>query len=193
MEALVISLLNESGIRPHSVTSRVKTPSSLERKILKRPMGYESLDAIHDLSGIRITTYFADEVDRVAELIIREFEIDEQNSIDKRRTLDPDRFGYLSLHFVASIKNPRDELPEYARFAGTKIEIQIRSILQHAWAEIEHDLGYKTAHAIPDSVRRQFAKVLRRIGRTCPRAFDPTPSLFRSIWILFCITWSRQG
>jgi hypothetical protein len=48
-------------------------------------------------------------------------------------------------------------LPEYARYSGLKAEIQIRTILQHAWAEIEHDLGYKTTLAVPRAARRQFS------------------------------------
>lgn len=72
---------------------------------------------------------------------------------------DPDRFGYLSLHFIARLSDGRVELVEYRRFKGLRFEIQIRSILQHAWAEIEHDLGYKSASGVPAEVRRRFARV----------------------------------
>jgi putative GTP pyrophosphokinase len=50
-------------------------------------------------------------------------------------------------------------LSEYREFAGMPFEIQIRSILQHAWAEIEHDLGYKSKVAVPKEIRRKFARV----------------------------------
>ncbi|TMR94372.1 GTP pyrophosphokinase [Nonomuraea basaltis] len=79
--------------------------------------------------------------------------------MDKRKALDPDRFGYLSLHYVASLDTRRAELAEYKRFANNGFEIQIRSILQHAWAEIEHDLGYKSRLGVPSTTRRRFSRL----------------------------------
>lgn len=58
---------------------------------------------IKDISGIRIITFFPDDVDAVAKLIQKEFAIDYSQSVDKRILLDPDRFGYLSLHYVAKL------------------------------------------------------------------------------------------
>ena len=158
-EALLRHLLAEAGIVPHSLTSRVKERDSLRRKIQRREGAYETLSAVTDIAGVRITTFFADDVDKVAELIVREFNVDFANSIDKRTVLDPDRFGYLSLHFIVSFSDARRRLPEYSRFSEFKLEIQIRSILQHAWAEIEHDLGYKNARAVPREILRQFARL----------------------------------
>ena len=102
---------------------------------------------------------FSDDVDKIAKVIQDEFEVDEVNSVDKREILDPDRFGYLSLHYVIKLNDKRISLPEYKRFKDLKIEIQIRSILQHAWAEIEHDLGYKSKHSVPRKVRRNFSRL----------------------------------
>ena len=53
----------------------------------------------------------------------------------------------------------RLNLREYHAFEGLKCEIQIRSVLQHAWAEIEHDLGYKSEIAIPKGIRRNFSRL----------------------------------
>jgi len=50
-------------------------------------------------------------------------------------------------------------LPEYKRFSGLVAEIQVRTILQHAWAEIEHDIQYKAISALPTRVRRRFASL----------------------------------
>ena len=96
-----------------------------------------------DITGVRVITYFADQVDEIAKVMEGEFNIDIKNSIDKRDILDPDRFGYLSLHYViVSLSSARCALAEYRSFSELKAEVQVRSILQHAWAEIEHDLGY---------------------------------------------------
>jgi putative GTP pyrophosphokinase len=159
LHSLVSAVLEEQGISVHSVTCRVKGRDNLSKKLLKPGSSYSNLEEITDIAGIRITTFFSDDVDRVAELLEREFTIDWPNSIDKRAMLDPDRFGYLSLHHVLGLAEERAKLTEYRRFRGLKVEVQTRSILQHAWAEIEHDLGYKTASGVPNEIRRRFSRL----------------------------------
>ena len=156
---LIADLLRGAGIRVHSVTNRVKRRQSLERKLGRGEAKYAALANVTDVVGLRVITYFPDEVDAVAEVIEREFEIDPENSVDRRATLEPDRFGYLSLHYVAAIGPTRRELAEWAQYGAMRFEIQIRSILQHAWAEIEHDLGYKSPGSIPRPVRRRFSRL----------------------------------
>ena len=124
---LIGRLLAASEISVHSISFRCKTLKSLERKILKKA-GYPSLEKITDLAGVRIITHYSDDVDRVAALVESEFLIDRDNSIDKRVALDPDRFGYLSLHYVGQMNESRTELKEYAAFKGLKLEIQFCSI-----------------------------------------------------------------
>lgn len=159
VENLISDLLTQNKLRVHSITSRIKDRKSLEDKLIKERAKYKSLTDVTDISGIRIITYFADEVDAVASIINREFEIDQENSVDRRALLDPDRFGYLSLHYVAKLSPTRLKLTEYSRFSDCKTEIQIRSILQHTWAEIQHDLGYKNRRAVPREIQRRFSQL----------------------------------
>ena len=159
LRGLVEELLTIRGQKYHSVTARTKARASVETKVLSGGRRYAVLSDVTDLTGVRIITYFADDVDKVADIITAEFAIDEENSVDKRAVLDPDRFGYLSLHFVVGLRSDRATLLEYSRFTNLKAEIQIRSILQHAWAEIEHDLGYKTALGVPRTFRREFSRL----------------------------------
>jgi putative GTP pyrophosphokinase len=159
LSGLIETVLRDENLVVHSVTSRGKDVLSLRGKLQDREPPYQTLTDITDLSGVRITTYFADDVDAVGRLIEREFDVDQQNSVDKRATHDPDRFGYLSLHYVASLTQTRAALTEYRAYSGLKCEVQVRSVLQHAWAEIEHDLGYKTKGQIPYRVRRRFARI----------------------------------
>jgi putative GTP pyrophosphokinase len=162
LEGLIEELLAEHGIDMHSVGSRVKATESLIRKVRQsRKSGkeYPNLAAVTDVLGARIITYFPSDVDRVAEVVESEFDIDYRNSVDRRDSLAPDTFGYLSLHYVAKLSPERLGLLEYRRFSQCVFEIQIRSILQHAWAEIEHDLGYKSKHAVPRSIRRKFSQI----------------------------------
>jgi ppGpp synthetase/RelA/SpoT-type nucleotidyltranferase len=159
MKELTHIALLEGGVRPHTVMYRVKERSSAERKIERKARADYSLKDVTDLLGLRVITYFDYEVNKAAEIIEAEFAVDHANSVDKRTTLDPDRFGYLSLHYVVTLGASRRKLAEYRTFEGVRFEIQIRSILQHAWAEIEHDLGYKSAHAIPAPLRRRFSRL----------------------------------
>lgn len=159
LETLIRTLLRAHHIEVHSVSSRLKARHSLEAKLNRPDAHYTCLKEVTDIVGIRIITFFADDVDEVAQVIEREFDIDEANSVDKRASLDPDRFGYLSVHYVLSLPGKRLELEEYKRFDGCLAEIQVRSILQHAWAEMEHDLGYKSDQAVPRDIRRGFARL----------------------------------
>jgi ppGpp synthetase/RelA/SpoT-type nucleotidyltranferase len=174
-------LLAAENFRP-PIQQRVKDRTSLARKVLSNPQ-YSSLTDISDVAGIRIITYYADEVDWVASIIKKEFEAIKVT--DKRAEHGLSEFGYRALHCAVRLKTPRSELLEYRRFAGLTAEIQICSILEHTWAEIEHDLGYKSSVLVPAQIQRnliqlagvvenadqQFQKLrdeLKEHGRTVP-------------------------
>lgn len=158
LRSLLNTLIRDSKISVHSLNERVKTRKSLETKIIKKDK-YEKISDITDIVGVRIITHYSDDVDKIANLVEKEFSIDIKNSIDKRTSMEPDRFGYLSLHYIASLKSNRTRLREYTSYKGIKFEIQIRSILQHAWAEIEHDIGYKSNTGLPTEIRRYFSRL----------------------------------
>lgn len=164
LESLIRDLLTRKGILFHGVNHRVKLQDSAERK-MARPRngeanaGPRTLESLTDLLGVRVVTYFQTGIETVAEVIQDEFDIDWKNSVDKQATLDADRFGYLSMHYVAELKKDRTTLPVHQDYDGIKFEIQIRSILQHAWAEMEHDLGYKSEAAVPRDYRRRFSRL----------------------------------
>ncbi len=159
ISGLIRELLHHAAVDVHSVTARVKKRQSASKKLARDPEKYAELSDLTDLLGIRVITYFSDEVDKVASILTPHFSVDEATSVDKRATMDPDRFGYLSLHFIAELRSDRLGLVEYSRFAGMRFELQVRSILQHAWAEIEHDLGYKADMALPREMRRRFSRL----------------------------------
>lgn len=158
LRSTISGLMLTDGIKTHSISSRVKSRESLEGKVNIKG-DYNCIEDITDVIGVRIITHFSDEVDTIAKIIEREFSIDSLNSIDKRATLEPDRFGYLSLHYVLSLSENRVTLPENKPYEGLKAEIQIRSILQHTWAEIEHDIGYKSSIEVPVIIKRKFSRL----------------------------------
>lgn len=158
LKSLIESFLLHSDIEVHTIACRIKDRNSLEKKIIAKGT-YSCLSDITDVVGVRIITHYSDDVDKIAKIIEKEFSVDKLNSIDKRATLEPDRFGYLSLHYIVGLKKERLNLVEYANFKEIKAEIQIRSILQHTWAEIEHDTGYKSNTGIPNEIRRRFSRL----------------------------------
>ena len=156
---LLQGILREESIECNAITCRLKDRDSLSEKIDRKHDKYKCLGDLTDIAGVRIITYYTEDVDKVTEIVEREFAIDRENSIDKRESLEPDRFGYCSVHYVVEMNQDRLKLREYQAFSGLKCEIQIRSVLQHAWAEIEHDLGYKSEIGIPKSIRRNFSRL----------------------------------
>ncbi len=155
---LLNDLLSTEKIVVHQLVGRTKSLESLSKKIDDKNGKYNSVDDITDIIGIRIITYLESDIDPIAELIEKEFIKDIENSIDKRK-LQADRFGYKSLHVVVGLNDDRTNLKEYKRYKDLKCEIQIRSILQHAWAEIEHDLGYKGEISVPEPYKRSFNRL----------------------------------
>ena len=159
-KGLIEASLQDAGIRCQSVQFRVKTKKKLREKYLDPAKNYKRLDDITDLAGLRIITYYEDEIDQVAEVIKREFDVDLQNSVDKRQ-VEPDRFGYSALNYICRHLSKRTSDVEYKRFAGNCCEIQITSVLRHAWSEIEHE-WYDLKEAYPENV---IEKVL---SYSCP-------------------------
>ncbi len=160
----LLTWLAAAGIKVHSVTVRVKDRDSVARKLARPDRSYTALWDVTDLLGLRIVTYFEDAVDQVGAVLERHLPIDLSRSIDKRKKKDDDGFGYRSLHYVCAIAADDDELRDGPRLGAAlpphaRCEIQVSTVLEHAWAEIEHDLGYKAPSAVPDEFRRRLSRV----------------------------------
>lgn len=150
IEALLAA---EPSLKVHSVAWRCKATASLAQKLARPDRSYDSLWMLTDLVGVRVITYFADAVERVGELIETRLPVDFARSVDKRRHESPE-FGYRSLHYICRLPSVDGALPATACF-----EIQVRTMLEHTWAEIEHDLGYKATEEIPLAVRRRLGRL----------------------------------
>lgn len=140
--------LANAGIVVAALESRVKTESSLAGKLEIKGQKYKSLSDITDIIGLRIITFYLDDVDIVASAVERLFDVDWENTIDKRKAHNLDSFGYMSLHYVCRIK----EMPY-------RFEIQMRTLLQHAWSNMNHDTGYKSGVEIPQEYLRNMNRI----------------------------------
>lgn len=163
MQDVVVTRLNncvkEAGLYIDGVTARVKTPESLAGKLAKKGKKYTSIYDITDLLGARVITFYEDDVDKISSLIDKYFTIDWANSIDKRKGYELDCFGYKSLHYICQIPETMYSDPEHPEINKLRFEIQMRTVLQHAWATINHDIGYKTDVEIPHEYLRSILRL----------------------------------
>ncbi len=157
---LLKELIRESNIEIVSIESRTKSIESFKEKINRPEKNYNNpINDITDLCGIRIITYYTEDIYKIAQLIEDEFKIDSDKSIDKTKINIPDKFGYQSLHYILRIGKKRDKLVEWKSFKMYTAEIQIRTILQHSWAAIDHKLRYKTKKEIPSLLKRKIYRL----------------------------------
>ncbi len=139
-------VLSDAGLTYDHVTARVKEWRSLRSKSRKRrpdgtPMYPHPWQDIHDLIGVRVTTYHSTEIPRIIEALTEVFEV--RRSVDKTaQTRVSGSFGYGSHHLILRVP-PARVAPVLQAYAGREFEVQIRTVLQHAWAEFEHDIRYK--------------------------------------------------
>lgn len=160
LKVLIEDLLKDEGIRFQIVECRTKELKSFREKISRSNKNYSHpLAEITDLSGLRIILYYLEDVELVCDLVKREFNVNSESSIDKGDLLQPNEFGYRSVHFVASLKSDRKALREWRACSDLVAEIQIRTILQHAWAAISHALDYKHEVDVPSASRRQLFRL----------------------------------
>lgn len=154
IRGILVEILDENEIEYHQVQSRTKTLESFSKKYEKPK--YSNPDDLTDLSGIRIITYVEDNIPIICKLIEDNFTIDKENSLDKGSELGLDKVGYKSVHYVGKLPDSRIRLVENKKFKDFKFEIQVRTILQHSWAEIEHDRNYKFSGKLPAKIQRRF-------------------------------------
>ncbi|MBR4593916.1 MAG: hypothetical protein IKO33_04970 [Bacteroidaceae bacterium] len=140
--------LADSGLLVAAIESRVKAYDSLAGKLELKGHKYKSLADLTDILGLRVITFYLDDVDKVASAVERLFTVDWENSVDKRKIHEIDSFGYLSLHYICSV-------PGFPY----RFEIQMRTLLQHAWANMDHDTGYKSGVEIPKRYMRSMSRL----------------------------------
>ncbi|CAN5661226.1 bifunctional ribonuclease/(p)ppGpp synthase [soil metagenome] len=144
--ALVQGILDEAGINYLSVTGRTKTVPSFAEKagrlVAGVPAYVDPLTQITDQLGVRVITYLEDDVDAAAELLNEQVIVQDDRDLGQE-TADQGRFGYASRHLMITLDPAREGHPDYAHLQGRSAQVQIRTVLQHAWAEFEHDIRYK--------------------------------------------------
>lgn len=153
-EDIIREFLDSKSINYVKVESRVKSIKSFENKLRNR-VNYEP-KKMQDLAAVRVIGYVNSDLDEIIKCLKYLFDVDEKRSQDKSDSLGSDKVGYRSTHLISKFSNDRVKLPEYKKFDGIFFEIQIRTILQHAWAEISHDRNYRYSDVLPKEIQRRF-------------------------------------
>lgn len=149
------TLLNEQNIEYLAISSRTKSIEKILEKIIRKQYN-DPANQLTDISGIRIIVYLESSVNKVLTLIRSLFDIDEINSLNKVDILETNQTGYRSVHYVCNLGTQRLSLPECSDFKGLKFEFQVRTVLQHAWAELAHDRKYKFSGRLPRNIEREL-------------------------------------
>ena len=147
--AAIEAMLDEAGINYLSVTGRAKGVSSFagkaRRQVEGRPAFADPLTEITDQVGVRVITYVASDVTAVAELLADQLVVLDDRDLGQE-TAGEGRFGYSSRHLLVSFDTGAEVTYDRMRCAS----VQLRTVLQHAWAEFEHDIRYKGT--VPDQL-----------------------------------------
>lgn len=155
----IVGRLHDDGLNHHDVQFRVKSPASTAEKMsrrdqdgrLKYPGGLEKLD---DLIGVRVILFVESDIDAMAIALASQFTCldDEDKTAIMRKN---GGIGYAGRHLTLQI--PLENAPlNCTHFAGRRFEVQIRTILQHAWAEFEHDIRFKGSSGGNAEISRAF-------------------------------------
>ena len=157
----LLDLFLKSGGYRYQITYRTKEPERLRAKIARKAaqgVRYGQLGDIEDLAGLRVI--FHSESGKSRFLGAIGDEISGPMRFEERKT----RSGYEATHIIVALGPKRLQLSEYKRFEGMKCEIQVTTILRHAWAEIEHDLIYKDVNGLRQRDPEKFLALQGKLG-----------------------------
>ena len=120
LEELISGLVRTAGIDIVLIESRTKEPASFLEKIQRKHKYVDPIAEIPDLSGVRVITYYAEDVEKIGDLLKQSFRVDESQTRLSASVQDGVEFSYVSDHYVVDLGPQRHALTEYAAFSGLR-------------------------------------------------------------------------
>lgn len=160
IEDLLRTIIEGNEIDIHMVESRAKTVLSFQEKLTRPGKIYSNgLSDLADLCGSRIIAFYQDDCEKIGAIIKAEFNVWEEELSHSMDRLESDRFGYIATHYVATLGAGRADLVEWKPYAGVKFEVQVRTVVQHAWSAVSHAVQYKQETRIPSKLQRRLYRI----------------------------------
>jgi len=139
------------------------------KEVEKSKKDYEIKDFITDLIGVRVVCHYESDIDKVVSILRSNFETVDFSDKTSELLAKRDSFGYKGIHLDLRLNEQRLHLPEYSRIAHFQFEVQVRSIVQDAWSEVDHKLKYK--NSLSDRLQRRVTN-LAALFELADREFD---------------------
>ena len=174
VESILNTILQNKEFQYQIVSSRGKEMNSLLKKIIrnKNLQKLNSVTEIDDLAGCRIIFYLDKDIGRFGNHILKEFNVVKEN-------LKYSEEDYNALHLIVKLNKSRLTLMEYAKFSDLKCEIQLTTVLYHAWSEMYHDIIYKPQKGLSDFdkqafdlLKEEFSNVMKNHIKEAQHTFD---------------------
>lgn len=181
---LTAAINNEKSYRLQQVKNRAKQSTSLRKKLENRDIVSTTAieNDIKDLAGCRVIFYTNTDVTRFIKsgIIEQNFEVIATKHHYPQREVEEAAEFYISYHYLVRLQLGRITLPEYAQFADMQCEIQIQTILNHAWAEMAHDTIYKSP-ALGNFGGQEFDGIKKRMQMVARKYLLPAGHEFQKI------------
>lgn len=181
--SILEKLLRKNGFRYQAIIPREKDPDSLKRKITsnKDLLELTNVFELNDLAGCRIIFYLDSDARNFERIIRPEFEV-----LD--RILKYSKNDYNGIHLIVQLNSDRTKLNEYSEYVGMKCEIQLTTVLFHAWAELAHDTIYKPPEGLSEfdnkayqSIKDKYARIMEDHIKEASYSFEFLHSEFQKL------------
>lgn len=152
---MIEAVLSELGVKIHSITSRVKSKESVVQKLTHyAESNIAEPSSLDDLVGLRVTGLFLADLPKIVSSLRETFDVVlEEDKV--AGTHSESEFGYMSHHLTCQIPQSFTG-PRYDGLKDLRCEVQVRTILMDAWANVSHYLDYKGESSIPAELQRDF-------------------------------------
>lgn len=171
IQRMFVGILKGRGINVADIQSRVKDPEKFKKK-LQDGVTFDPKD-MQDLAGVRVVCFVKSDIKKVRDVIEETFDIIDVRGTDEKKI---DFSGYSDIKYICRLPKRRiSSAEELKQLENKRFEIQLRTTLQHAWAEIEHDDVYKNPDKISHDLKRRFflvANVLESVDNELDNLHD---------------------